>query len=379
MKIIMLLDNPLKSDARVEKEAQILSNNGHSVLIIAQADSSLPTSENKPFGAIQRTISPSIDHPFSKAYKTFKSNFIQELAQSEFDVLHCHDYKMLLLGVEVKKLKPKLKLVYDAHEFLHGWPLYKEIKGKINQLKGKIVWHWFVRQEHKAINFADEVITVSHSIALEMQKVHHLKKIPTVLRNIPETGVILTDKYFHHKFKLHPSARVIIHSGNLYHSDARVKMMIETISSIDNVYLIFIGNSQKIKELEKNNQNPHVLFHDFIERLELYKIISTADFGIVHTWQPTWKSHWLSLPNRIMEYTLAGIPIIATKQPEFIKMGDEFNHISFYHGNHPEELKSAILKGIANFDTLKTNAVLAREKLSWEKESEKLTQLYKQL
>src|SRR5688572_4956109 len=129
MNVIMLLDNSLVSDARVEKEAMSLVENGYSVKIMAVRHPQMGMVEIKKFGTIYRVIPDSIDQPFSKNYKKFRKSFIKDILAETFEIIHCHDYKMLLLGAEIKKARPGITLIYDAHEYLPGWPFYKEIKG----------------------------------------------------------------------------------------------------------------------------------------------------------------------------------------------------------------------------------------------------------
>lgn len=379
MEVLMLLDNPLKSDSRVEKEALSLTLAGHTVSIYAMAKNGLPEKEVKRYGTIYRVIPEVIHRPFSEQYKTFLKEFPIQIASIKFDVLHCHDYKMLLLGSAVKKQKPDIKLVYDAHEFLSGWPYYKEIKGLVNRIKGRIVWGWFAKAEAKNINNADAIITVSHSIAEAMEKRFRLKNKIEVIRNIPLKTDIKNDGYLHRHFNLTCEAKIVVHTGNLYHSEKRINMLMKAARHFKHVHFVFIGDSDKIKSLAEKNKDSKVHFHNYAGWKTLSNMISSAHFGIVHTWQPGWLSHWLSLPNRIMEYTAAGIPVICTTQPEFIKFGNRYKHAVYYKGNSLKELVNAISDGLNRYEKLKENAILASTKISWEQEAKKLLTLYSHL
>ncbi len=378
--IVMLLDNPLKSDSRVEKEAASLLAAGYNVTIHAMHSEALPATEERNGYHIIRDISPSIDHPFSSEYRNFRERFVNMLSNQSFDALHCHDYKMIILGALIKKAKPSVKLVYDAHEFLPGWPMYQELSGFSNKIKGLLVWSYFVYKEKKAIKHANAVITVGPALAEEMKTEYHLSVTPTVLRNIPERLAFNTDSdYYKRLYNLPSNALVFIHSGNIYHSEERVQLMINAVMKIDRAYLVFIGDSKRIKELETANTNARVLFHPYAAQEQLFVLIHAADFGLVHTWQPYWRSHWLSLPNRIMEYTMVGLPIIATSQPEFMKLGMTYGNMVFYRGDAEEEMVKAIEMGISTQVALKRNAVISATSLSWEVEVMQLINLYRQL
>ena len=379
-RIIMLLDNPLASDARVEKEAASLTKAGHLVTIHAVTHSHLPQKEVRNGYTIVRDISTSIDHPFSRDYKTFSAAFVAQLVEERIDVVHCHDYKMIILGAQVVTLQPGIKLIYDAHEFLPGWPLYQELAGWLNKLKGYLVWKVAVWQEGKAIQKADAVVTVGQALALEMQKEFGLKKAPTVVRNIPERyDYSPQPNYYKEKYHLPKDALVFVHSGNIYHTSERIQMMMEVVLSVKNAYLVFIGDSSRLKALEKANTNARVLFHPYAQREELFMLMHAADFGIVHTWQPEWRSHWLSLPNRILEYTMAGLPVIATAQPEFLKLGKEFGNMVFYTGDVFSEMVKAIEQAIVQKEDLRAKAMAAAQHLSWDAEVQPLLNVYQSL
>ena len=379
----MLLDNPFKSDARVEKEAISLIQNGYEVEVYAETSNDLEFFEIRHNIKITRNIDKSIHRPISKEYFYFKNKFVSEVKEKDFDILHCHDYKMFLLGVEIKKQKQNIKLIYDSHEYLAGWPFYKEIKSFKGKVKGWYVWQWFVNVEKAHIKYADKIITISEGIAEEMMKSLNLLVKPIVIRNIPNEFPISSEKYFHNTFNIPETTKIIVNSGNLYFGDKRTKMLFDSIKEIDNTCLLFIGNTAKHKELKNKIENHElknkIFIHDYVASNEIGKLISNADIGIVHTWQPKWKSHWHSLPNRIFEYSMAGLPIVSTSQPEFIRLGNEFNHIVFYNGDEKADFVNALKNCIENFNILKQNALKIKEKISWEIESNKLLDVYNNL
>ncbi|MFA6924324.1 MAG: glycosyltransferase family 4 protein [Bacteroidales bacterium] len=380
-KVIMLLDNNFKSDARVEREAISLFENGYDVEVYAEKFDDLLNYEVRNNIKIFREIDKSIHRPLSKEYNFFKEKFVDEIVKKDFSILHCHDYKMLLLGAEIKKKKNDIKLIYDSHEYLAGFPFYKEIPTLKGKVKGWFIWKYYFEQEKKSIKYADKIITISQGIAEEMRKHFDLPDAPLVLRNIPSLFALSSEKYFHKKFNISFDKKVIVSSGNLYFGEKRVKMLIDAARESENIYLLFIGSTPKHKKLknriESLNLSDKVFFHDYISSQEIGKLISNADIGLVHTWQPKWKSHWHSLPNRFFEYCLAGLPIVCTSQPEFVRLGNEFNNAVFYRGDKKNDLIKAIHNCLENYETLKQNALKIRENLSWEKESEKLIEIYK--
>jgi len=213
-----------------------------------------------------------------------------------------------------------------------------------------------------------------------MQKHFNLQKKPTVVRNIPNTFPLSNNKYFHKKFNIAENKKIIVNSGNLYFGERRINMLIDSIKEIDDACLVLIGNTSKHKELKEKISNSDlkekIFFHDYISSNEIGTLLSNADIGLVYTWQPDWKSYWHSLPNRFFEYCMAGLPTVCTRQPEFVKHGTEFKNAVFYNGDNKIEFVQAIKNTIQNYDDLKRNAMKIKESISWEKEVEKLIEVY---
>ena len=76
---------------------------------------------------------------------------------------------------------------------------------------------------------------------------------------------------------------------------------------------------------------------------------------------------------------MVGLPIIATSQPEFMKLGMTYGNMVFYRGDAEEEMVKAIEMGISTQVALKRNAEISSTSLSWEVEVMQLINLYWQL
>ena len=384
-KILMLLGHSLDiHDGRIERETKTLCDNGFEITIFTPEKHGYPEIEKRENYLVRRVLNQAVHSPFKKKYKELVRNVVNEFTQEQFDVLHCHDFQMFVLGCDVKKHIPEIKVIYDSHEYLAGWPFYETMPGFWLKLKDRFMWNWYVKKEKEyAIQYADAIFTVSQSIVDALNKRFQRDDV-LLLRNIPLTPSLNKKKYFHEYFNFSLKDKVVLHSGNIYHSDERAEMMINAFVDQENLKLVFMGlpynNKEKYMEMVKQlGARANVFFHDPVPANEVTYYSSSADFGIIHTWKPKWKSYWYSLPNKIMELSVAGVPIICTSQPEFVNLGNQFNHAVYYEGDNLSQLKSAIIKAIDNFDELKKNAEKIKEVLSWEKESAKLISLYNKL
>jgi glycosyltransferase involved in cell wall biosynthesis len=383
--VFMLVDNPMRSDLRVEREARSLHAHGWKVRLFAMEDPALPEQELRDHGLVERSVPRAIISPLSLKYLRARARFARMLVAEGARCIHAHDHYCLDLAVAAKRLDPTIKIIYDAHEYLAGWPVHKESPRRADRLKGAVVWWWCVQRERMNLRHCASIITVSRSLCDEMQRRYGLAKRPALLRNIPDVPSTVPDIDLRHDLRIPAHLQVLVHSGNVYHSDARIAMLLRGCLSVDGTYLLFICNVKNrakvtsVIEGERIMTDDRVGFVDFPERHEvLLGMLRKCDAGVVHTWQPDWPSHWYSLPNRIMEYTLCGLPVLATSQPEFAAFHQEFGNCSLYNGERVHELRAAIERLREQRSQLEARAKHASSRLSWALEQKALIDLYEE-
>jgi glycosyltransferase involved in cell wall biosynthesis len=382
LKIFMLLDNPFISDARVEKEALALINAGASVTVICTHEQDLPILENRKRISIHRILGSEFNSPLRFTFYSFLRSQVQLILKFEFDVLHCHDFHMLTIGAAVKKQKKNIKLIYDAHEYLLGWPFYQSAGEWKNRFKGRIVWNYLVHLERKNIANADSVITITKGIAERLQKNNHLKDEPLVLGNFANKNELKTDKtYFQKKYNLKSGAKLIVHTGTIYHTDNQLKTLFKCVVEQKNLSLVFIGNRPRFYELKQiieddQELKQRIFFHEYLSNQEEnINLISCGDIGLMHV-RDKWKAHQIGFSNRFVEYIMAELPVIATPQEFTRELNNLYDCCTFYSENNEEELKEGIVEIISNFPKFRTNVLRAKNQMDWEKESGKLINHY---
>ncbi len=385
MKIVMLLDNPFVSDTRVEKEASALINFGASVTVIATINNNSPKTEERNGIRIIRLLGEDFNSPLRIGYKSFIQNQAEQILTYEFDILHCHDFHMLSIGVEIKKKKPLIKLIYDAHEFLIGWPYYQTTTSWVKRFKGMLVWNYLVYKEKKEMLFADSILTITDGIAERMQKNAHLKKRPIVVGNYPEKSEICSNKnYFQKKYNLPSARKILIHSGSIYHTDQQLVELFKIILSMPDLSLVFIGNHPRFFEIEKQvqsdeNLKKRIFFHDFpSNQSERINLMAAGDISIMHV-RDRWIAHKIGFSNRFVEYLMAELPIIATPQEFSQEINSVYHCGTFYHENNTNELKKGLETLLTHLTEYIVNVKRAKEYLDWETESQKLINLYHSL
>ena len=385
MKVLMLLDNPFVSDARVEKEAISLLDFGIEVTVACTQDENLPNLDKRNGISINRCISNFFNAPFKKGYNALLDKTVCEILEINFDILHCHDFHMLSIGAEIKKRKKSIILIYDAHEYLKGWPFYETSEGWLNKFKGRIVWNFLLKEEKKNVQLADHVITITDGIANQLYKNYKLNSKPIVLGNFAKKYEPIIDKsYFHKLYNINPNTQIIIHTGTIYHTDQQIKDLYDIILSIENMALVFIGNRPRFyseQQKVKSNKlyNRRIFFHEYLSnQKDNIQLIASGDIGLMHI-RDKWEAHKIGFSNRFVEYLSAQLPVIATPQEFTMKINLEFNCCEFYSENDIENLKKAIIKISMQLSKYTENAIIAQNNMNWEHESLKLLKLYSTL
>jgi glycosyltransferase involved in cell wall biosynthesis len=383
--VLMLLDNPFKSDARVEKEAISLVKAGYTVTVLAVKDSALPELETRDGYTIKRMFTWQFNSPLKSGFKAYIENVSTMIAQEDFHLLHCHDFYMLYIGSWVKQKKPSIKLIYDSHEYLVGWPFYRSNKGLLNQVKGYFVWQNLIANERKAIQFADSVITITSAIAERLQKNNSLNKLPHIVSNFPNSIAIDSEtKYFHKKYALDQDVKVMVHSGTIYHTNEQLFALFNFIAEIKQLVVVFIGNRPRFEEVKqlveaKPEWKAKVFFHPYLaNQTAMINLMSSADIGLMHI-RDEWEAHKIGFSNRFVEYALAGLPVVATPQEFTRQVNEVYPCCTFYQENSTASLAKAIREMLTNLDTYRANVSIAKKDFNWHTEEAKLLDIYAQL
>lgn len=381
-KIVVLLDNPFVSDARVEKEIEALRNAGAEITVVCQKISGLPNEEIRGGIRILRYLDERYNAPLRKGYKAYIEQCCSIILELEFDTLHCHDFYMLSIGAAVKSKRPDIFLIYDAHEYLTGWPFYKSSKG-LAKFKGKLVWHRLIRNERKEMPKADQVITITDGIAQRLKKNAGLRNHPLVIGNYPEKVELSPQKnYFQHLFKVSETTKVLIHSGTVYQDDALLELIFDFVSQQAELILVFVGNRPRHFEIEAkvakhSSWSASIFFHPYPEnQVATIQLLSHADLGLLFV-NDAWEAHRIGFSNRFVEYIVAGLPVVATPQEFTRSVNSEHACCTFYESHNFGTFEKALLAMIKDLDSLSKGAEEAGKTMNWPSEAQKLIQNYR--
>ncbi len=381
---LFLLDNSFVFDKRVYLEAKSLVKQGHQVILVAVKQAGLPTQETRDGIEIHRLLDRSFND--LKKPRWFPTNAKMLSDKFSFDTVHAHDQAMFYLGVQIKKRKPKVKLIYDSHELFHEWPVNLH-DGKDLWLKAKtiVVRKLEILREKRNGKHIDRLITVNDSLADNLTSYFLLKQPALSLKNLPER-VASVDKtqILREKFSIPEDHKIIVYFGkNVYLRSLNIEQVFHEFKDVSNVSFVFICSlnavAREVMEYIKAKGYKHIYFHDLISPEDIQRYLGSADVGLLSTWNKKDKSYWLALGNKLFDYIRAGIPVLTTQQPEYKRIIDDF---ACGIAVNPD-ISGAYLEGFRmienDIDTFAEKSRQAADVLCWENEEHKLIELYESL
>lgn len=379
--ILFLLDNPFENDMRVRREALSLVKNGFKVLLIAVKKEGLPVNEISEGIIIHRLFNEDIydikrNRCYDKYARVIYNNY-------KFDIIHAHDQFMLNLGVKIKKINSKIILLYDSHELFFAWPLNTNAKG-MSYIKSLVVRAFLKRREARNFRFIDALISVNESIRKEILTHFNIDIPSEVIRNIPEIPFNLSNSnVLKEKFNLASTDKILVYIGsNIYPKTINIEQVIRDFANKTGVYMIFICSKnwgqKEVEEYSIKTGVKNLYFHDIIPATEIPFYLSSADVGIVSSWNKKDLSYWYGLDNKLFEYIMAGIPVLATQQPEYIKIVENYK-VGICINPDQENYFDAFTTILSNYNFYTENIIKAKEDLNWEKESNVLLNFYRKI
>ena len=284
----------------------------------------------------------------------------------KFDVWHCNDTEAFAIGIAAKITRPKLKLVYDCHEF------EAERNGKPRwMLRLVYAFEWLF------IRWACDVITVSPSIAKAYQSRYGLKTVH-LIRNAPhrKADVTKSDR-FRANFGIPADQRIFLYQG-AFVSNRGLEQTLLAFERLPNVHLVCMGYGNLetlVKVASAKHANIH--FQPAVPYHEVLAYTASADVGLLSV-QPSCLSYLYCLPNKLFEYIQAGIPILANRLTDCEALITEYRIGTTIASFEPDLLVQAIQEmSASDLAPYQQGLQRAANDFNWEAEERTLFDLYR--
>lgn len=279
--------------------------------------------------------------------------------------VNCHCLSTLPIGMLFKICKGS-KLVYDAHELETEVIAATGMRKKLVKVVEKLL-----------IRFVDLLIVVSDSIAGWYRSQYPLQRI-SVIKNVPyrQDRHMANSRVLKEKFKIRENEWLFIYQGLL--SEGRgIKLLLNVFSQIDpSKHIVFMGTGifeGLIREYEKKFPNIHL--QPAVKPDAVITYTQSADVGISLI-ENLCLNYYYSLPNKVFEYILSGLPVIVSDFPDMGKLVDDY--ICGWKVSVNEESVINLINRISQKDIeeKRRNVLKCQNTFNWEEEEKKLLRAY---
>jgi glycosyltransferase involved in cell wall biosynthesis len=366
VKVCVLTSVHIPFDGRIfHRAAKSLAQAGYEVVLIAQHDKA---------EVVDGVRIVPLPQPKNRIHRMTKVLWrLYRLAvQEDADVYHFHDPELMIVGL-LLKLRGK-KVIWDVHEHYPNSILDKYY---IARPLRRFIAASFNLFERAVVRFFDYVIYTTPFVG---QRYQTMKVRSGPIENYPILRLSET-------FQREPQKKIIYLGGM-----ARIRGLIEVIQAFalaakkhPDWELDLVGLSrpasfeQELRDLAKRlGVAAQVRFVSWVPYEEKERLSSQASLGVI-TYLPC-SNNTSCLPNKLFDYMLVGLPVVASDFPLYQDVVEP-NHCGLtVDPTQPEEIARAMEYLIEHPQEAKQMGENGRravlEKYNWEKESQKLLQIY---
>lgn len=285
------------------------------------------------------------------------------------DVIHCNDYNTMWIGVAARVLRGSV-LIYDSHEL---WP--------DRNLRPEPRW-WLIACEWLFVRAAHRVITASPAYSSEMARRYRIP-VPPAVCNVPELSDGERQGLPSPAGADRAVPAVAAYVGGLLRNRG-IEQSVRALTEVEAARLRLIGPATPSFRAELELLIDSLGVEDRVEFVapvpsgEVIRTLSAADLGLCLV-QPVCLSYRLTMPNKLFEYVLAGLPVLGS---DFPMIGGFIRQHGLGLTVDPEDV-AAIASGLRRMLDPEENAIFreaagrARRTIDWARERATLVRVYR--
>lgn len=366
--VIVSVTNDLATDARVEKVCLLLTSLNYNVLLVGRIlPNSLPI-VGKPYATKRFKLLFNKGPLFYAEYNLRLFFFLLFKAKA---VLVANDLDTLLPNTIISRWK-NTPLVYDSHEYYTGVP---ELEGRPAVQK---IWK---RIERYCIPKLKHCITVNNSIAKLYYDEYGVKF--DVVRNVPD--IVQIERKTRAELGLPEDKCIVILQGAGININRGAEELLQSMQNIGDTLLLIIGGGDVFEKLKtmrvELGLEDKVMILDKMPRAKMMSYTAAADLGATLD-KPLSTNYLYSLPNKIFDYIMAGIPVLSSDLVELKAIIEKYKIGIIVDSHEPEVIALGIFTFFHTpnlYEEAKSNTAKALADLNWEKEKKVLVDIYTQL
>lgn len=304
--IVVAVTNDLVTDQRVGRTCGALAEAGYRVTLVGRR---LPWSGDpgpRPYRTERMRL---LFRRKAVFYAEYNLRLWLKLMVKQADAFYANDTDTLLACCWAARLRRK-RLLFDAHE------LFPEVPELVTKPHVRAVWKWV---ERRCLPYVDEAFCVCRSVADEYERRYGVPM--KVVRNVPD---------WHPAAEPLPAEKgdgpVILYQGAI-NVGRGVREVADAMEYLPQCRFVVAGDGDELEAMR--HYVAALPWHDRITLLgrvepeRLHRLTVTADLGICLL-EDRGLNYRYSLPNRIADFAMAGVPILATDFPEIHRVLEEY-------------------------------------------------------
>jgi glycosyltransferase involved in cell wall biosynthesis len=378
---VMLLSNPFRPDVRVLKEAHSLAENGYHITILAwDRQAQYPQQENlSPGVTIRRIQHVSSSYAIGLRQVAPLFRFWQAAWNTLFDLkpdlLHCHDFDTLAVGLRWGRLR-RIPVIYDAHEYYADL-----VRPRLPGLPGRAAYHMIQAAERSLARRATAVITVDEILGARYRSLNRrvlvIGHYPT--RRLVERPVPVFSRP---DLNLLYVGRLSTDRGLLVYLDILRRLRQAGLPARLILAGVFTPASEEARFFSLASDMTELIeFRGWVSYQDLPDLLASADLGLALL-QPL-PRYVAALPVKLFEYMAAGLPVLASDFPSIRQVNQPLMCGALCNPTDPQAA-SQILNDWSAMPELPRSAGLrgyqaVQEHYNWENLAESLVALYRDI
>ncbi|WP_350300359.1 glycosyltransferase [Peribacillus frigoritolerans] len=285
----------------------------------------------------------------------------------KYDFYHSNDLNTLLQGAISSKWLRRKKLIYDSHE------VQTSRTGYNSRIYGMM--------EKFLLMFVDEMIAENHTRAKYNEDLYGL--YPKVVHNypIPTNPEESTAVNLHELLDLPENEPILLYQGGVQMGRG-LEQLVDAVPMIEGGTVVFIGDGRIKDELMKKvsdmNLEHRVKFLPKVPVDELLHYTKNAYLGF-QILNNVCFNHYSASSNKLFEYMMSGVPVVACSFPEIQKVVDTEKIGVCVDSHDPKSIAEGVnylLKHPEKRAEMSQNCLKARQKYNWKQEKEIFIEIY---
>lgn len=411
----MVVKNRLSNDARVKKEMKALAEDGWRVTVIAMPEKGAPPRESKGQVTIIRPriysrkkellrekvarVSARGDmSPRARLLRSIRSNplrrFVADLQrdipwelrlrkaalEARADVYHANDLDTLeICGIAAAK--NGARLVYDSHELWLQSSRYLTATNPLNRIRLRRIERRYVRDARAVIAVTPMRGEEMRRMYPEMGRLEIIENAPEPLDTLPARGTL------RRLAGIGDEEPIALYQGVICPERGLEELIQAAALAVDTkLRFVIIGmdawNGTLQQMADEAGLSHRITFLPPVPSEELPRITVDADMGFI-LFRNTCLNHYHSLPNKLYEYMMAGVPVIASGFPEMKRVIAGTGCGITVDPESPEEIFLAAKKLAENPEERERMSKAGRKAAltthNWTAQRKKLISLYREL